>query len=131
MQFSLLARAKSSSGLFGIGEEELAIVQSLTNMQCNCREINHLRCFDNLYGWNSRVQYRFVFACELGRCPSSINSLVLTNKRLNKKPVREGFQKKNVPFSSLLLLGAGGGRRRCERTTRLFHKSCFYWSVPV
>ena len=25
----------------------------------------------------------------------------------------------------------GGGRRRCEWTTRIFYKSCFCWSVPV
>ena len=58
------------------------------------------------------------------------NLNILDFKKWNNN-VREGINKKKGPFCSLLLQMGGGGRRKCQKTTKLFYKPCFCWCVPV
>ena len=87
----------------------------------------------------SRKTYRWI--C-LGKAGNSINSWVLFQPHFRTQYI---FMVSWSYFTELRKLKIDNeqiwygfwnstidrGRRRCERTTRLFHKSCFYWSVPV
>ena len=44
--------------------------------------------------------------------------------------LREGLKKKAL-FVVFYYEWGGGGLRKCEKTTKLFYKSCFCWCVPV
>ena len=47
----------------------------------------------------------------------------------NKKALL-GYKTKKRPFFVVFdYKGGGGGWRKCKKTTKLFYKLCFFWSV--